>query len=155
MSDLYLGLLFICSSCYILYSSNFKCGNREDWEICMQFKKKQKDFRYKKSQEGRRMLPAWDHRDVILEAVRQHQVVVIHGETGCGKSTQVRLALYNSSQVWSLGIFMDNMKMSEVPNLGFLKFWVISFLVHMHLQLMHNSTGCTCSSILLNCQPRS
>jgi HrpA-like RNA helicase len=26
---------------------------------------------------------------VILEAVEQHQVVVISGDTGCGKSTQV------------------------------------------------------------------
>lgn len=29
-------------------------------------------------------------RDEILTAVSQHQVVLIAGETGCGKTTQVR-----------------------------------------------------------------
>ncbi|XP_033606244.1 putative ATP-dependent RNA helicase DHX57 isoform X2 [Cryptotermes secundus] len=35
------------------------------------------------------MLPVWGHMEIILEAVRQHQVVVISGDTGCGKSTQI------------------------------------------------------------------
>lgn len=35
------------------------------------------------------MLPVWGHVKVILETVKQHQVVVISGDTGCGKSTQI------------------------------------------------------------------
>jgi HrpA-like RNA helicase len=31
----------------------------------------------------------WMHREEILTAVGQHQVVLIAGETGCGKTTQV------------------------------------------------------------------
>ncbi len=37
----------------------------------------------------RRSLPAWDERDRIVRAVRDYQVVVVSGATGCGKSTQV------------------------------------------------------------------
>eukprot|EP00397_Hematodinium_sp_SG-2012_P002884 GEMP01002892.1.p1 GENE.GEMP01002892.1~~GEMP01002892.1.p1 ORF type:complete len:1080 (+),score=285.51 GEMP01002892.1:130-3369(+) len=37
----------------------------------------------------RRGLPAWAHRQEILEKVARSQVVLISGETGCGKSTQV------------------------------------------------------------------
>ena len=38
---------------------------------------------------ARERLPAFLHRASILEAVAQAQVVVISGETGCGKTTQV------------------------------------------------------------------
>ena len=37
----------------------------------------------------REALPAFEHRESVLAAVRSSQVVVIEGETGCGKSTQV------------------------------------------------------------------
>ncbi|CAM9766150.1 unnamed protein product, partial [Phaeothamnion confervicola] len=37
----------------------------------------------------RRSLPAWEYRDKVLELVKNHRVVLISGETGCGKSTQV------------------------------------------------------------------
>jgi pre-mRNA-splicing factor ATP-dependent RNA helicase DHX16 len=35
------------------------------------------------------MLPVWGHVEVILEAVKQYQVVVISGENGRGKRTQI------------------------------------------------------------------
>ena len=34
-------------------------------------------------------LPAFEHRAEVLAAIEQNQVVVVEGETGCGKSTQV------------------------------------------------------------------
>ena len=34
-------------------------------------------------------LPVVAHRDAILDAIRAHQVVVVAGETGSGKSTQL------------------------------------------------------------------
>ena len=37
----------------------------------------------------RRALPAFHYRDIILGAIRRNDVVVIEGETGCGKTTQV------------------------------------------------------------------
>ncbi|KAG7476986.1 hypothetical protein MATL_G00088600 [Megalops atlanticus] len=37
----------------------------------------------------RRQLPVFQHRERVLEAVRRHRVVVVAGETGSGKSTQI------------------------------------------------------------------
>ena len=38
----------------------------------------------------REQLPAFDVKEELLTAVRRHQVVVVSGETGCGKTTQVK-----------------------------------------------------------------
>ncbi|XP_012229810.1 putative ATP-dependent RNA helicase DHX57 isoform X2 [Linepithema humile] len=53
------------------------------------FKNKWKSSNYKKMQEVRKKLPAWSNTNEILETVDKNQVVIISGETGCGKSTQV------------------------------------------------------------------
>jgi hypothetical protein len=37
----------------------------------------------------RRQLPAFSKRQEIIDLIRNHQVVVISGDTGCGKTTQV------------------------------------------------------------------
>ena len=37
----------------------------------------------------RKTLPIWAFKDKLLEAVDKHQIVIVCGETGCGKSTQV------------------------------------------------------------------
>ncbi|RYO78491.1 hypothetical protein DL766_002438 [Monosporascus sp. MC13-8B] len=39
--------------------------------------------------QSRMQLPMWQFREQVLGAVEQEQVVIICGETGCGKSTQV------------------------------------------------------------------
>ncbi|XVE58736.1 hypothetical protein DITRI_Ditri04bG0193000 [Diplodiscus trichospermus] len=39
--------------------------------------------------EFRRSLPAYEERDALLNAISQNQVVVVSGETGCGKTTQL------------------------------------------------------------------
>ena len=44
---------------------------------------------YKKLLQVRQQLPVYHHRDAILEKVRRQNVVVIAGETGSGKSTQI------------------------------------------------------------------
>lgn len=44
---------------------------------------------YEEIQVSRRKLPAYARRDDILDAINNNQVVVISGETGCGKTTQV------------------------------------------------------------------
>ena len=43
-------------------------------------------------QEFRQKLPSWGKQEEILELIRDNQVVVLSGETGCGKTTQVSLA---------------------------------------------------------------
>ncbi|KAJ4436719.1 hypothetical protein ANN_16851 [Periplaneta americana] len=74
------------------WEDNIKMDLREvgeDSNIARRFLEKQGDSRYKKALEGRRQLPAWSRMEIILNAVKKHQVVVVSGETGCGKSTQV------------------------------------------------------------------
>jgi len=39
--------------------------------------------------EFRRSLPAYKEKQTLLEAISQNQVVVVSGETGCGKTTQL------------------------------------------------------------------
>ncbi|KAL2934161.1 DExH-box ATP-dependent RNA helicase DExH3, partial [Bienertia sinuspersici] len=39
--------------------------------------------------EFRRSLPAYKERDILLKAISENQVVVVSGETGCGKTTQL------------------------------------------------------------------
>lgn len=43
----------------------------------------------KKMLEFRRSLPAYKERDALLKAISENQVVVVSGETGCGKTTQL------------------------------------------------------------------
>ncbi|XP_057952642.1 DExH-box ATP-dependent RNA helicase DExH3 [Malania oleifera] len=42
-----------------------------------------------KMQEFRRSLPAYKEKDALLKAISQNQVVIVSGETGCGKTTQL------------------------------------------------------------------
>jgi HrpA-like RNA helicase len=39
--------------------------------------------------ESRAALPAFQHREQLLRTVRDHRLTIIHGATGCGKSTQL------------------------------------------------------------------
>ncbi|RKO87078.1 P-loop containing nucleoside triphosphate hydrolase protein, partial [Blyttiomyces helicus] len=44
---------------------------------------------YRKMEASREMLPAASYKEKIVQALAMHQTVIICGETGCGKSTQV------------------------------------------------------------------
>ena len=44
---------------------------------------------YRKMQKQRENLPIWNFRDRLLTVIEDNQVVIVCGETGCGKSTQV------------------------------------------------------------------
>lgn len=49
---------------------------------------KQSDF--EQLQAGRKLLPMFTYREELLKAIGEHQVLIIVGETGSGKTTQVR-----------------------------------------------------------------
>lgn len=69
---------------------NMKEIMRENSKIMQKFFEKQDSCpKYRKMVELRSHLPAWKKCEEIIEAVEESQVVVISGETGCGKSTQV------------------------------------------------------------------
>lgn len=46
------------------------------------------------------VLPILEYKDEILKSIQEHQVVIISGETGCGKSTQIPKMLYESGFIF-------------------------------------------------------
>ncbi|XP_059643841.1 DExH-box ATP-dependent RNA helicase DExH3-like [Cornus florida] len=56
------------------------CNKQQDW---------QESSDGQKMQEFRRSLPAYKERDALLNAIAKNQVLVVSGETGCGKTTQL------------------------------------------------------------------
>uniref|UniRef100_A0A0C9QE91 Dhx34 protein n=1 Tax=Fopius arisanus TaxID=64838 RepID=A0A0C9QE91_9HYME len=64
--------------------------------LYLDFKQKEKFGKLKKLRESQRNLPVAKYREEIIEAVKQERVVIIAGDTGCGKSTQVPQYLYTS-----------------------------------------------------------
>jgi pre-mRNA-splicing factor ATP-dependent RNA helicase DHX16 len=44
---------------------------------------------FEKIQEDRRRLPIFPYREQLLQAIAEHQVIIIVGETGSGKTTQI------------------------------------------------------------------
>ncbi|KAL6067310.1 DEAH (Asp-Glu-Ala-Asp/His) box polypeptide 57 [Balamuthia mandrillaris] len=51
--------------------------------------KREGSKKYQDMQKVRQRLPAFNMKDAILKVFRENQVVVISGETGCGKTTQI------------------------------------------------------------------
>ncbi|GCC26723.1 ATP-dependent RNA helicase DHX29 [Chiloscyllium punctatum] len=49
----------------------------------------QSSVKFQKLLKERQLLPVFQHRKQILETLRRHRVVVVAGETGSGKSTQI------------------------------------------------------------------
>jgi ATP-dependent RNA helicase DHX57 len=56
--------------------------SKEDWT------KRQVDPKLQTRIAARKTLPAWEMREIIVNTVNSHQVTIISGETGSGKSTQ-------------------------------------------------------------------
>lgn len=53
--------------------------------------------KYKQMLEFRQKLPSFQHREEIVESVKRNKVVLIAGNTGCGKTTQVAQYILNSA----------------------------------------------------------
>ncbi|KAJ1555198.1 ATPdependent RNA helicase [Nowakowskiella sp. JEL0078] len=58
-------------------------------KMLQDFRKSQNSTEYIEMQSVRQALPAWEKRFEIVDSTRNNQVVVVSGETGCGKTTQV------------------------------------------------------------------
>ncbi|KAL0118261.1 hypothetical protein PUN28_009129 [Cardiocondyla obscurior] len=75
--------------CNKYLGNNMTLQDEENMIIKETFTCKQSNSKYKNMQTARKKLPSWDKKDEILKAVHENQVVIVSGETGCGKSTQV------------------------------------------------------------------
>lgn len=47
----------------------------------------------------RQKLPAWQHHETVVKMVQDHQVVLVSGDTGCGKSTQIPQFILDSNSM--------------------------------------------------------
>lgn len=52
-------------------------------------KKQQHSFNFQKCLKTRSNLPIFKKKAAILDVIRDNSVVIVHGGTGCGKTTQV------------------------------------------------------------------
>lgn len=66
-------------------------------------KSKVRNLKYQCMQKQRSQLPAWNACSRIMDELNRSQVIVIVGDTGCGKTTQVRLIKIFVFEMCSLG----------------------------------------------------
>ncbi|KAH8600025.1 P-loop containing nucleoside triphosphate hydrolase protein [Bisporella sp. PMI_857] len=71
--------------------------SKDDWT------RRQADPKLQTKIQARRNLPAWDMRETIIDVVNSHQVSIISGETGSGKSTQSAQFILDDLYQRSLG----------------------------------------------------
>ncbi|XP_050008802.1 ATP-dependent RNA helicase DHX29 isoform X1 [Alexandromys fortis] len=73
-----------------LSALSLESANADDLEpVRNLFRKLQSTPKYQRLLKERQQLPVFKHRDSIVETLKRHRVVVVAGETGSGKSTQV------------------------------------------------------------------
>ncbi|KAM6082993.1 putative ATP-dependent RNA helicase DHX57 isoform 1-T1 [Chlamydotis macqueenii] len=72
-----------------LYNENIK--------ICAQFRLKKSSRHFQSMLCERQKLPAWQERETILDLLKSHQVLVVSGLTGCGKTTQIPQFILDAS----------------------------------------------------------
>ncbi|KAG9484164.1 hypothetical protein GDO78_009855 [Eleutherodactylus coqui] len=77
--------------------SNTKALIIENAKIRKHFKAKQASRSYQSMLQERMKLPAWQEEDAILKSLAKHQVLVVCGMTGCGKTTQIPQFILDAS----------------------------------------------------------
>jgi len=75
----------LCSGTSVLFDS----PDLNEWLQRDLSEKRKHNEKFKDMLEFRKNLPSYKMKEVLLEAMKENQVVVISGETGCGKTTQV------------------------------------------------------------------
>lgn len=70
-------------------SSHFIQLTKEDEIFFKEHQAKQNNVKYKQMIEKRKMLPAYKKKEDLIQIIEENQVILVSGETGCGKTTQV------------------------------------------------------------------
>ncbi|XP_048337698.1 putative ATP-dependent RNA helicase DHX57 [Sphaerodactylus townsendi] len=78
-------------------STEAMATGKEIAKICKQFSLKKSSRHYQAMLQERQKLPAWEERKTILSLLNKHQVLVVSGMTGCGKTTQIPQFILDSS----------------------------------------------------------
>ncbi|XP_076292712.1 ATP-dependent DNA/RNA helicase DHX36 isoform X2 [Lasioglossum baleicum] len=77
----------ICKA--LLQSSRLERNSNLDDTLLAEYRSKISSEEYESMLKFRLRLPAYQERSKILKLIKENQVVVISGETGCGKTTQI------------------------------------------------------------------
>lgn len=78
-----------CSDTWLDLDTKTNENNPLNKRLLEELQDKTENEKYNKMLEFRKKLPAFDKRDELLNLLNKEQVIVISGETGCGKTTQV------------------------------------------------------------------
>ncbi|KFV58718.1 Putative ATP-dependent RNA helicase DHX57, partial [Gavia stellata] len=79
------------------YDVQAKSLYNENVKICTQFRLKKSSRHFQSMLYERQKLPAWQERETILDLLKSHQVLVVSGMTGCGKTTQIPQFILDAS----------------------------------------------------------
>uniref|UniRef100_A0A663N2K3 Putative ATP-dependent RNA helicase DHX57 n=1 Tax=Athene cunicularia TaxID=194338 RepID=A0A663N2K3_ATHCN len=79
------------------YDGQAKSLCNENVKICTQFRLKKSSRHFQSMLYERQKLPAWQERETILDLLESHQVLVVSGMTGCGKTTQIPQFILDAS----------------------------------------------------------
>lgn len=79
------------------YDVQAKSLYNENVKICAQFRQKKSSRHFQSMLYERQKLPAWQERENILGLLESHQVLVVSGMTGCGKTTQIPQFILDAS----------------------------------------------------------
>ncbi|XP_025061494.1 putative ATP-dependent RNA helicase DHX57 isoform X2 [Alligator sinensis] len=79
------------------YDMQSKPLYNENVKICKQFRIKKSSRHFQSLLLERQKLPAWQERENILDMLQRHQVLVVSGMTGCGKTTQIPQFILDAS----------------------------------------------------------
>ncbi|KFV99429.1 Putative ATP-dependent RNA helicase DHX57, partial [Fulmarus glacialis] len=79
------------------YDVQAKSLYNENVKICTQFRLKKSSRHFQSMLYERQKLPAWQERESILDLLKSHQVLVVSGMTGCGKTTQIPQFILDAS----------------------------------------------------------
>lgn len=84
--------------------------------LYLDFKQKEKFIKLKKLRNSQANLPVYQYKHEIIQTIKQERVVIIAGDTGCGKSTQVPQYLY-SAGFQKIGIYKKKNFIFKIKNI--------------------------------------
>lgn len=103
------------------------------WLCCVQDQEapalSQAELNKQSMQEVRRSLPIFPYREDLLAAIHEHQILVIEGETGSGKTTQIPQYL------------LENVSAESTNCILYLIFIKHALLAHRTVIIIHNRKG--------------
>uniref|UniRef100_A0A8C5T3U5 Putative ATP-dependent RNA helicase DHX57 n=1 Tax=Malurus cyaneus samueli TaxID=2593467 RepID=A0A8C5T3U5_9PASS len=79
------------------YDVQAKSLYNENVKICAKFRQRKSSRHFQSMLYERQKLPAWQERENILGLLERHQVLVVSGMTGCGKTTQIPQFILDAS----------------------------------------------------------